>query len=289
MPNETVTNTVTLAATNAYGGTNLEVTFTIWPPQPYIGLSTNAHPFGYIGLGYTSDYTIYVTNIGAGTLSGSATVSSPFTVYSGGTYSLGADESQAVVVRYTPTGIAGDGDSVSFSGAQGATTAVSGQGYYLYPANTTIWLSTNLIVAPMESNVLNSIWQTQDTGDGPTDGGLCLLGFNAPTVGYLQIAGTIIATNTAQDSFFIGWQTPPTTTDIWDMPSLDGFAGCWVSIRGSGTFDNPEFTNKVFAASAGPNALYIYGREAAARLQTVEFQFTSSNSVMNVGTLNVNP
>ena len=50
----------------------------------------------------TSDQTITVRNIGTATLSG-LQVWRPFTIVSGGTYSLSANQNPAVTIRFQPT------------------------------------------------------------------------------------------------------------------------------------------------------------------------------------------
>jgi len=52
-------------------------------------------------------------------------VPTPFSVVSGGTYSLGAGASQVVTVRYSPTVVATNNQTVTFTGGAGATRPVT--------------------------------------------------------------------------------------------------------------------------------------------------------------------
>ena len=72
----------------------------------------------------TNSFT--VQNTGTGTLSGTASVSAPFSVVSGGSYSLGANASQTVVVAFSPAVASNYNQSVSFTGGSGTNTTVSG-------------------------------------------------------------------------------------------------------------------------------------------------------------------
>jgi uncharacterized protein YegP (UPF0339 family) len=72
------------------------------------------------------DRTFTVKNVGSGTLTGNASTTAPFTIVSGGSYSLTAGQSQAVTVRFSPPSAGAFSGSVSFTGGGGASIAVSG-------------------------------------------------------------------------------------------------------------------------------------------------------------------
>ena len=70
-----------------------------------------------------------MTNIGGGTLTGSVSgVSAPFIILSGGSYSLSANQWQAVEVQYCPTVPGTHTQNVNFTGGGGATGSVTGTG-----------------------------------------------------------------------------------------------------------------------------------------------------------------
>src|SRR5690348_18007505 len=77
-----------------------------------------------VGPSKTNSFT--VANVGTGTLNGSASVSAPFSVVSGGSYSLGAGQTQAVLVAFSPLVASKSNHSVSFAGCSGLNTTVTG-------------------------------------------------------------------------------------------------------------------------------------------------------------------
>ena len=80
-----------------------------------ITVTPASQSFGSIAVGSTEDQTFTVQNIGSETLSGSASVSAPFGIVSGGSYNLGAGLSQVVTVRYSPTTAGSDMATVAFT------------------------------------------------------------------------------------------------------------------------------------------------------------------------------
>jgi hypothetical protein len=78
----------------------------------------------------TNTFTIY--NTGGGTLTGAATVAAPFSIVSGGNYSLTNNQNQTVTLAFNPTSAGSFTQTVNFTGG-GTSVAVSGVG-----------LSTNL-------------------------------------------------------------------------------------------------------------------------------------------------
>jgi hypothetical protein len=99
-------------------------------------LITNATPllqvtpgnisYGTILSGTSKTNSITVQNVGNGTLSGTANVGAPFSVVSGGSYNLGASQSQTVTVVFSPGVASNYTQSVTFTGGGGTNTVVSG-------------------------------------------------------------------------------------------------------------------------------------------------------------------
>src|SRR3989449_1827506 len=86
--------------------------------------------FGSINVGSFADRTFTVSNTGGGTISGSASVSPPFSVVSGSPFTLsGAGTSQTVTARFTPSTTATASATISFT-ANGSTASaiVTGSG-----------------------------------------------------------------------------------------------------------------------------------------------------------------
>jgi hypothetical protein len=83
--------------------------------------------FGYVEPGQFKDLTLTVQNIGTQLLTGTVSAPPPFSIVSGGSYSLGDSQSQQVVVRYTaPLQEGLQTGSLIFTGGGGLTIRVRG-------------------------------------------------------------------------------------------------------------------------------------------------------------------
>lgn len=112
--------------------TSSQVSVTVNNPVAAIAIAPSVLAWGDVEEDTApADKTIVVTNSGAGTLAGVATVAAPFTIQSGGTYSLAAGATQDVVVRYRPTMQHRDSQNVSFTGGGGASATATGTAYTL--------------------------------------------------------------------------------------------------------------------------------------------------------------
>ena len=76
------------------------------------------------GTSVTNGFT--VKNIGVGTLSGTASVGVPFSIASGGNYNLGAGQTQAVMVVFSPVVASNYSQTVTLTGGGGTNAIVSG-------------------------------------------------------------------------------------------------------------------------------------------------------------------
>jgi O-glycosyl hydrolase len=94
-----------------------------------IAVAPASQDFGTIKVGTTTDRAFTVENTGGGTLAGTASVAAPFSIVSGGSYSLTAGQTQSVTVRYSPTSPDTHNGDASFTGGGGASRAVSGSAY----------------------------------------------------------------------------------------------------------------------------------------------------------------
>jgi hypothetical protein len=77
-------------------------------------------------VGSTNDLTFTVRNTGGGTLAGNASVPAPFSIVGTSAYSLASNATQVITVRYIPTQAGSSTQTVTFTGAGGASAAVSG-------------------------------------------------------------------------------------------------------------------------------------------------------------------
>jgi hypothetical protein len=111
--------------TLATGGT---IAFTgIYSAVPLIQVTPPILSFGYVAPGSHKDLTLAVKNIGTATLTGEVSASSPFSIISGGNYTLGPNGTQSVVVRYTaPLPEGRQRGSLVFTGGGGITIQATG-------------------------------------------------------------------------------------------------------------------------------------------------------------------
>jgi hypothetical protein len=99
------------------------------PPQttPIIQVTQSILNFGYVPPGSYKDLILEVRNIGGGILTGTVSATAPFSIVSGGHYSLGVDQSQQIIVRYTaPLQEGSQSGSIIFTGGGGITVQVKG-------------------------------------------------------------------------------------------------------------------------------------------------------------------
>lgn len=94
--------------------------------NPMIAVAPQKLTFGSVAVGLTKDLSFAVRNSGGGLLAGSISVPAPFAVVSGGSYSLSSNQSQTVVIRYSPTSVGSYSRSAVFTGGGGTTAQVTG-------------------------------------------------------------------------------------------------------------------------------------------------------------------
>jgi subtilisin family serine protease len=70
---------------------------------PVLSVTPLSQDFGAVNLGSSADRTFVVRNSGDGTLTGTVSAAPPFSIVSGGSFSLTRGKSQTVVVRFSPT------------------------------------------------------------------------------------------------------------------------------------------------------------------------------------------
>ncbi len=96
---------------------------------PSLGAQPLSQDFGSLQVGSTAERTFVVTNSGIDPVSGTATVATPFSIVSGGAYTLNAGQTQAVVVRYQPLASGINTQTVLFTGGGGVSRPVTGMAY----------------------------------------------------------------------------------------------------------------------------------------------------------------
>ena len=85
---------------------------------------------GFLQAGTCASGTFYVTNLSGGALTGSVSgATAPFSLVSGGNYSLSSNAWQTVVVQYCPTVAGSNNLNLTFAGGSGASRPVTGSAY----------------------------------------------------------------------------------------------------------------------------------------------------------------
>jgi hypothetical protein len=122
------------------GGTNAVVSgsATNAPVSPAIRVTPATIVYGTLLSGTSKTNSFTVQNVGGGTLSGTASVGAPFNVLSGGSYSLGSNQSQTVTMVFSPAMAGNYSQNVSLSGGGGTNTIVSGNATNVPPVLPTV-------------------------------------------------------------------------------------------------------------------------------------------------------
>ena len=140
------------------------------PVPPALSVIPASLDFGTVSVGSSADKAFVVTNTGGGILTGSVSASAPFSIISGGSFSLTLGTSQTVVVRFSPTATGTSAGNVTFTSNGGnVSPLVTGTGRGV----SAISPSTVDLASPPASFTI--------TGDG-----LANLGFGLPVVNFMR-------------------------------------------------------------------------------------------------------
>jgi hypothetical protein len=238
------------------------------------GSSTNAElrvtpsslDFGVIAAGATNDLSLIVQNVGGGLLSGTATVSAPFSILSGATYSLGSNQSQVVTIRYQPTQVGNQGQTITFTGGGGGVASLNGAAYSVLPS-ASFPADAGLISDPF---VASGGVVGQSMESGVSDGGRAVYAFAITNPGNYVVQAVVDAPSAAENSFYLNIDAEPTDPQmVWHIPVTSGFQTALVSWQGNGTYDLPELAPKVFPLQPGTHQLIVRGREPNVKLQFI--------------------
>ena len=212
--------------------------------NPAVAVSPSSLNFSSALTNTTRDLSFTVVNIGAGTLAGSASVAAPFSIVSGATYSLGANQTQSVTVRYQPTVAGSNSQNVSFTGGGGVNVAVIG-----------LATTTNANLAPLVSAISHNAIDVNQVTMG-------LQTFEGSTI---QLSGSA----SDPDGDPLTWQ--------W-LYALNGGADV-VYEGGAGTATPVSFT---YRAGAG-GSTYVWKLRVSDGLATAESQLTVGVLAVGLG------
>jgi len=238
--------------------------------NPVIIVSPTSLDFGTKPAGASTNLTLTVQNAGGGTLAGSASVSAPFQIVSGGTYSLGSNQTQTVTVKFNPTTAGTYSQTISFTGGNGASAGLTGSAYAVL-TGLSFNASAGTILSPFtvtaSALVPSGSYISQASTTGLTGSGEAIYGFSVTNAGSYVVSALVNAPNTAANSCYVNMDGEPTDpTMIWDPPVTTGFTNLVVSWRGTGTDTNNQFAPQVFSLASGTHQLIVRGREAGMQL-----------------------
>ncbi|MGO8925736.1 MAG: hypothetical protein ACLQU3_02400 [Limisphaerales bacterium] len=226
-----------------------------------ISVSPGSLNFGSVATDVTVTNYFTVQNVGSGILAGTATVAAPFNIVSGGTYSLGSNQTQTVSVSYSPSG-PNNSQVVTFTGGGGATATVSGS-LLVVQSGLSFESYAGTITAPFNTNggyVSQAVLAT-----AVASGGTASYYFNITNAGQYIVEASVLAPNSGTKSFWVNVDAIPVDpTMIWDIyPYSTNWQTVPVSWRGnSTTITNDQYNPEVFNLTSGVHDLIIVGREA---------------------------
>jgi hypothetical protein len=239
--------------------------------NPLISVSPASLDFGSITVGASNRLTFTVRNAGGGTLAGTASVSGLFSIVSGGTYSLGSNQSQIVTVQYTPTVAGSYVQSVSFTGGGGASAQVTGTCVAAPPVGANVFsfeAEAGILTAPLTISGTYISQAVEVTS--PLLGGRSAYDFVITNGGDYVVQALLNAPSDAANSLWFNIDSEPQDPGmIWDVPVTTGFQQQTASWRGTGTFDNDQYVPKTFTLAAGAHELIIRGREANVQIDKI--------------------
>ena len=109
-------------------GSGTALLWTLESSTPIINVTPATQDFGTVPVGGSADKSFTVKNLGGDILTGNASTSSPFSIVSGGSYSLAAGQSQLITVRFSPTATGVFLGNVAFTGGGDAGGLLTGAG-----------------------------------------------------------------------------------------------------------------------------------------------------------------
>jgi hypothetical protein len=235
--------------------------------NPVINITPSSYSFGSVLTNLSVTNTFTVRNIGGGTVSGAASVAAPFYTVGTASYSLGSNVSTTVSVRFSPTTPGYYSQAATFTGADGATVALSGQGAGV--SGLSFAANSGTVGAPL---AVSGAWVTNAALTlFPTEGA-AVYNFTVTTATNYVCLMDVIAPSEAANSLYVvvdGLISDPLT--IWDIPVTTGCERRAVSWRGNGSDSTNQYTPMLFGLVSGTHTLTVGGREGGVGFSNVVF------------------
>jgi len=238
------TYTVSLTVSGLWGSdTSTRTSYIVAIAPSHLVVSPASRNYGAVAVGQSSNQTFSVMNTGQQTLTGSASVGSPFAIISGSSYSVPGGETNTVTVGFSPVAAGSFTGAVIFASDGGnSTNAVTG----------TALTSVQLRVSPASYN-----FGTLATGT------TAQASFVVTNAGGSTLSGTATVSGPPSGGFTVASGSPF---------NLAGFASTNVAVRftppGTGAFSN----SVVFASNGGNSTNAVTGSGAIVPVA----QFTGS-------------
>ena len=167
------------------------------PPQ--LAVSPASRDFGSVPTGQTNSLPFSVINTGGSSLTGTATVSGPFAVTAGGSYTVGAGQTQTVTVSFVPVSGGAFSNAVAFNSNGGnSSNTVTGIGivppvasFTASPTSGTEPLGVTFMDFSTGSSPLGLSWNLGDSTTNTAGGA---------SFGHTYAAGTYSVTLTASNA-----------------------------------------------------------------------------------------
>jgi hypothetical protein len=103
-------------------------------PSPDLDVTPPSLSFGSVKVGSSADRTVSVRNNGGGTLTGSASTGGLFRVVGTASYSLAANQTARITIRFSPNASGTVNGSLNLTGGGGGSVSLSGTGVAAPPA-----------------------------------------------------------------------------------------------------------------------------------------------------------
>ena len=142
--------------------------------------------YGSLIVGKTNILAFTVSNAGTATISGTASVGAPFSIVSGGSYTLAPGQSSTTTIRYAPAAAGNNTATATFTGGSGATLTLTGSAS-TDPTATTGSIAGRVVKASDNSR-MNAV-TISVVGPNGTQSPLAVTGVSGNQAGGYSISG----------------------------------------------------------------------------------------------------
>jgi Right handed beta helix region/Abnormal spindle-like microcephaly-assoc'd, ASPM-SPD-2-Hydin/HYDIN/CFA65/VesB-like, Ig-like domain len=196
-------------------------------PSPELTVTPPSLSFGSVNVGSTAERSVTVRNTGGGQLTGSASTAGIFKVVGAASYSLGANQTARITVRFSPNASGTVNGSLNLTGGGGGSVSLSGTGVAVPPALavTPTSLSFGTVNVGSAANLAVTV---RNSGGGTLTGA-------ASTAAPFSVVGTASYSLAANQSARITVRFSPTAYGAASRTlTLTGAAGGSVGLGGTG-------------------------------------------------------